>query len=185
VLTQPWTAVSAQQSELGCERKAISIVNRRVKTTRFIMLIPTDRLPLWNRAPSESKATARRDRRAVFFLFLSDEEIRTDKPKERSTVPSKTERVEDEGWRVRRTALDFGRCVITSLWDKTGHLRALQNSSRRHERGQAKRIARSIGRLIACADEKDDGLHVSCTIARAACRSLAMNMEPLEREANK
>ena len=186
---------SAQQSELDASERRYQSLIEGVKDYAIIMLTPDGQVATWNAGAERIKGYRAEEIVGQHFsCFYPDEEIRTDKPKEQLNRAIQNGRVEDEGWRVRKDGSRFwADVVITSLWDKTGHLRGFTKIVRGvTERRQAEKAARSLASIVEipkprrftetpkriCAiypavycmrkTRKDDGLHVSCTIARGS-----------------
>jgi PAS domain S-box-containing protein len=181
---------SAQQSELDASERRYQSLIEGVKDYAIIMLTPDGQVATWNAGAERIKGYRAEEIVGQHFsCFYPDEEIRTDKPKEQLNCAIQNGRVEDEGWRVRKDGSRFwADVVITSLWDKTGHLRGFTKIVRDvTERRQAEENLRDLsGRLLHAQDEERRRiareLHDS---AGQLVAGLAMNMEPLEREANK
>jgi PAS domain S-box-containing protein len=181
---------SAQQLELAASESRYQSLVEGVKDYAIIMLTPDGRVDTWNAGAERIKGyRAEEIIGRHFSCFYSREDIENDKPKVQLNQAIQNGRVENEGWRVRKDGSRFwADIVITSLWDKTGHLRGFTKIVRdATERRQAEENLRDLsGRLLHAQDEERRRiareLHDSAGQLVAA---LAMNMGSLEREANK
>ena len=181
---------SAQRLELDASERRYQSLVEGVKDYAIVMLTPDGQVATWNVGAERIKGyRAEEIIGRHFSCFYSDEDIRNDKPKKQLNQAIQNGTMEDEGWRLRRDGSRFwADVVITSLWDKGGHLRGFTKIVRDvTERRQAEENLRDLsGRLLHAQDEERRRiareLHDSAGQLVAA---LAMNMGPLEREAGK
>jgi PAS domain S-box-containing protein len=181
---------SAQRSELDASERRYQSLIEGVKDYAIIMLTPDGQVATWNAGAERIKGYRAEEIIGQHFsCFYSQDDIQNGKPKEQLNQAIQNGRVENEEWRVRKDGSQFwADVVITSLWDKTGHLRGFTKIVRDvTERRQAEENLRDLsGRLLHAQDEERRRiareLHDSAGQLVAA---LAMNLGPLEREARK
>jgi PAS domain S-box-containing protein len=181
---------SAQLLELAASESRYQSLIEGVKDYAIFMLTPEGQVATWNAGAERIKGYRAEEIIGQHFsCFYSEEGIRNDKPKEQLNRAIQNGRVEDQGWRVRQGGSRFwADVVITSLWDKAGHLRGFTKIVRDvTERRQAEENLRDLsGRLLHAQDEERRRiareLHDSAGQLVAA---LMMNLGSLESEATK
>jgi PAS domain S-box-containing protein len=105
----------------------------------IFMLDPNGVVTSWNRGAEKIMGFAREDILGRHFSnFYLPDDLQAGKPWAELATAKREGRVEDEGWRVRRTGERFwARTVISALHDTGGHLRGFAKvtqdlSARRH-----------------------------------------------------
>jgi PAS domain S-box-containing protein len=119
------TTRNKSEAALRLSEERFRLMVSGVKDYAILMLDPDGRVVSWNEGAQRIKGYRAEEIIGQHFsCFYPDEDIQRGKPARELEVAAKRERLEDEGWRVRKDGLRFwANVVITALRDEAGRLR--------------------------------------------------------------
>src|SRR3989454_8328244 len=135
-----------------------------VKDYAIFMLDPEGHIASWNEGAERIKGyTADEIIGQHFSRFYPSEDIQRGKPAHELKVAASEERLEDEGWRVRKDGSRFwANVVITTMRDKAGTLRGFSKVTRDlTEHKQAEEKAKKFNEQLEAANKELDAFSYS------------------------
>ena len=140
-----------------------------VKNYAIFMLDPEGRVITWNEGAERLKGYKTEEIIGQdFSIFYTQEDIAQNKPHKRLDAACSEERVEEEGWRVRKKGSRFwASVVITALRDEHGNMRGFAKVTRDiterkqlermliQERDKAKQLLDIAGVIILALDKEE------------------------------
>src|SRR2546425_1936697 len=135
-----------------------------VKDYAIFMLDPEGHIASWNEGAERIKGyTADEIIGQHFSRFYPSEDIQRGKPVHELKVAASEERLEDEGWRVRKDGSRFwANVVITTMRDKAGTLRGFSKVTRDlAEHKQAEEKAKKFNEQLEAANKELDAFSYS------------------------
>ena len=138
------------------ERFRLMVEN--VRDYAIFMLDPDGHVVSWNAGAERIKGYCADEILGHHFSqFYQQEDIERGKPERELLVAAAEDRLEDEGWRVRKDGTRFwANVVITALRDQAGNLRGFAKVTRDiTERKQAEELRAQLTRQVMAAQDEE------------------------------
>jgi len=119
-----WVDVTGLRASLEQSEERFRMLVDTVQDYAIVMLDSEGRVNSWNRGAQQIKGYETSEILGRHFsCFFPEEDVRAGKPEQELEVAAREQRLEDEGWRVRKDGSRFwANVVVTALRDKAGKL---------------------------------------------------------------